>query len=143
MARKKKFSKGLTVLLAIVLLVVGCVVGYLGAAMYEAASFKSDEAPAALVQGELQIHFLELGNKYTGDCTYIKAGDTDILIDAGSRSSSVPVIAEYINQYVTDGKLEYVIVTHAHQDHDAGFAMSEGSIFDLYVSLECHVEGRQ
>ena len=31
------------------------------------------------------IHFLEVGNKYTGDCTYVKAGDIDILIDAGSR----------------------------------------------------------
>ena len=132
MARKKKFSKGLTVLLAIVLLVVGCIVGYLGAAMYEAASFKSDEAPATLVQGELQIHFLELGNKYTGDCTYIKAGETDILIDAGSKTDSIATISAYIDQYVSDKKLEYVIVTHAHQDHYAGFTKREGSLFDLY-----------
>ena len=26
---------------------------------------------------EFSIHFLEVGNKYTGDCTYIKAGDND------------------------------------------------------------------
>ena len=32
------------------------------------------------------VHFLELGNKYTGDCTYIKYGNVDILIDCGSRS---------------------------------------------------------
>ncbi|MBQ8356931.1 MAG: MBL fold metallo-hydrolase [Clostridia bacterium] len=132
MARKKKFSAPLTVFLAIVCLVVGCAVGYLGAAMYGAASFKSDEAPRTLVQGEMQIHFLELGNKYTGDCTYIKAGETDILIDAGSKTSSISTISEYINQYVTDGKLEYVIVTHAHQDHYAGFTQLDGSIFDLY-----------
>ena len=136
MARKKKFSKGLTLFLAIILLVVGCVVGYLGAAMYEAAKFKSDEVPATLVQGELQIHFLELGNKYTGDCTYIKAGETDILIDAGSKTDSIATISAYIDQYVTDKKLEYVIVTHAHQDHYAGFAVSENSLFDLY---ECEV----
>ena len=37
---------------------------------------------------EMSINFLELGNKYTGDCTYIKAGDTDILIDAGSRNTN-------------------------------------------------------
>lgn len=84
--------------------------------------------------GSLQIHFLELGNKYTGDCTYIKAGDMDILIDAGSRTSSVSTIAAYLNQYVTDGKLEYVIVTHSHEDHYAGFATPDGtdSLFDLY-----------
>lgn len=86
-----------------------------------------------VTDGELQIHFLELGNKYTGDCTYIKAGDVDILIDAGSRTTSVSTITNYINQYVTDGKLEYVIVTHAHQDHYAGFTLKNNSLFDLYT----------
>ena len=132
MARKKKFSKPLTIFLALVCLVVGCTVGVLGAATYDALSYKSDEAPRALVEGELQIHFLELGNKYTGDCTYIKAGETDILIDAGSKTSSISTISAYIDQYVTDGKLEYVIVTHAHQDHYAGFTQRDGSLFDLY-----------
>ncbi len=81
---------------------------------------------------DLSVHFLELGNGYTGDCTYIKAGDVDILVDAGSRANSIPTIQDYLNQYVTDNKLEYVIVTHADQDHIAGFAASE-SIFDLYT----------
>ena len=134
--RTKKFSAPLTAFLCVLALCGGLVLGVLGAATYDALSFKSDAVPPSLVSGEFQVHFLELGNKYTGDCTYIKAGDVDILIDAGSRSSSVPVIAEYINQYVTDGKLEYVIVTHAHQDHYAGFATTDGSIFDLY---ECEV----
>ena len=69
----------------------------------------------------IDIHFLELGNKYTGDCTYIKAGDTDILIDAGSRNASASTIASYVDHYCTDHTLEYVIATHAHQDHIAGF----------------------
>ena len=81
--------------------------------------------------GELSIHFLELGNNYTGDCIYIKAGDTDILVDAGSRSSSVPTIKSYLDNYVTDGILEYVVATHADRDHIAGFAAKDG-IFDLY-----------
>lgn len=85
--------------------------------------------------GAVAVHFLELGNKYTGDCTYIKVGENvDILIDCGSKSSSVPTVSNYLNQYVTDGVLEYVIVTHAHQDHYAGFATSAkvDSIFDLF-----------
>lgn len=85
--------------------------------------------------GAVSVHFLELGNKYTGDCTYIKVGkDIDILIDCGSKSTSIPTVSAYLNQYVTDGTLEYVIITHAHQDHYAGFATSEkvNSIFDLY-----------
>lgn len=80
----------------------------------------------------VSIHFLELGNQYTGDSTYIKVGNTDILIDAGSREGSAAVISDYINNYVTDGILEYVVVTHADRDHIAGFAKQEGSIFDLY-----------
>ena len=89
--------------------------------------------------GEFSVHFLELGNKYTGDCTYIKYKDEDvdidILIDCGSKSNSVATVSEYLNNYVTDGILEYVIVTHAHQDHYAGFATTSKvqGIFDLYV----------
>lgn len=88
----------------------------------------------SLDNAELSIHFLELGNKYTGDCTYIKTPTADILIDCGSKSNSISTVANYLNQYVTDGSLEYVIITHAHQDHYAGFATSTKiqSIFDLY-----------
>ena len=86
----------------------------------------------ALQDDQLSIHFLELGNKYTGDCTYIKYGDLDILIDCGSKTNSIPTVQAYLNQYVTDNTLEYVIVTHAHTDHYAGFTLKDGSIFDLY-----------
>ena len=51
-----------------------------------------DDDATVVAEGELEIHFLELGNKYTGDCTYIKAGDKDILIDAGSKASSIETI---------------------------------------------------
>ena len=74
-----------------------------------------------VIYDELQIHFIELGNKYSGDCTYIKAGEYDIIIDAGSRKGSAATIKKYIDQYCTDGILEYVIATHAHEDHIAGF----------------------
>lgn len=95
-------------------------------------STPKDDVPV-ISSGNVSIHFLELGNKYTGDSTYIKVGDTDILIDAGSRENSAAVIGEYLNQYVTDGVLEYVIVTHADRDHIAGFAKEDGSIFDQFT----------
>ena len=69
----------------------------------------------------ISFHFLDLRIRYTGDCTYIKAGENDILIDAGARQGSAAVIDEYLSQHVEDGRLEYVIATHAHQDHIAGF----------------------
>lgn len=83
--------------------------------------------------GDLTIHLLTLGNGSVGDCIFIQAGDNDILVDAGSTTSSIPTITAYIDEYVTDNTLEYVIVTHAHQDHYAGFTKENGSIFDLYT----------
>ena len=74
-----------------------------------------------ITEDALSIHFLELGNKYTGDCTLIKIGDVEVLIDAGSRKNSAGTIVPYVENYCTDGKLDYVIATHAHQDHIAGF----------------------
>ena len=60
--------------------------------------------------------------------------NVEILIDAGSRTNSVQPIYEYVNNYVS-GDLDYVIVTHAHQDHYAGFATGENtdSLFDLFT----------
>ncbi|MBQ8657756.1 MAG: MBL fold metallo-hydrolase [Clostridia bacterium] len=83
----------------------------------------------------LSIHFLEVGNKYTGDCTLIKVGDTEVLIDAGSRQGSAATIVPYIQNYCTDGVLEYVIATHAHQDHIAGFVGTKAAkgIFESFV----------
>jgi hypothetical protein len=52
-----------------------------------------------IVTDELSIHFLELGNGNTGDCTLIDIGDTEILIDAGSRKGSAKTIRKYIDQY--------------------------------------------
>lgn len=133
MAKKKTIRKGLCIFLSLCLFLVGGAGGAFLA--IDGARTPSDAIPS---NGNLSIHFLELGNAYTGDCTYIKAGDTDILIDAGSKYSSIPTIAAYLDEHVSDGVLEYVIVTHAHEDHYAGFATPEGtdSIFDLY---ECEV----
>jgi competence protein ComEC len=80
---------------------------------------------------DLSVHFLQLGNKYTGDCVYINYGEIDIIIDAGSRQSSATTIKAYIDNHIQDNKLEYVIVTHGHQDHIAGFTGSNG-IFASY-----------
>ncbi|MBQ7713091.1 MAG: MBL fold metallo-hydrolase [Clostridia bacterium] len=94
--------------------------------------------PKATTYGDkdLSFHFLELGNNYTGDSTYIKAGDVDILIDAGSRQNSAATIAEYVDKYCTDGKLEYVIATHAHQDHIEGFTNTSKNL-GIFGRYEC------
>jgi competence protein ComEC len=93
---------------------------------------KDKNKPLEPAKGAISFHFMMLGNSNAGDCTYIKAGENDILIDAGSRTNSIDDIDNYVKQYCTDGKLEYVIVTHADQDHIAGFSKKDGSVFDLY-----------
>ena len=88
-----------------------------------------------------------LGNKYAGDSIYIKAGDTDILVDAGSRKNSAPVIKDYLldstsnlHSYVEDNKLEYVIATHADQDHIAAFVGANGIFNDPDLEIETVIE---
>lgn len=143
MARKKKLNKALAVSCAIVFSIFGVALGFLGKLFFfsdkgyvypethvHSSSISAGDINIETIKNEdLSIHFLELGNKYTGDCTFIKVGDNEILIDAGSRTSSIGPIHDYITDYITDGELEYVIVTHAHRDHYAGFA-TENSLFD-------------
>ena len=126
-ASRKKALKRLptwAIVLAVILLIV-----IIGGYYYYENYYKKE----TFIQptGELSFHFMTLGNNYNGDSIYVKAGDVDILIDAGSRAGSVTTIQSYINQYCKDNILEYVIVTHADRDHIAGFAASE-SLFDLY-----------
>lgn len=80
-----------------------------------------DYVPPTYESGTLSIHFLELGNKYTGDCIYIKNGNVEVIVDAGSRTTSAKTIVDYVGKHNDDGIIEYVIATHAHQDHIAGF----------------------
>ena len=92
------------------------------------------EEPKNIITDDLQIHFLELGNNRSGDCTLIKVGDTEVLVDAGSQESSAETIGNYLNDYVTDGKIEYVIATHAHDDHISAFVGTKKvkGIFDRF-----------
>lgn len=98
-------------------------------------STEGDSGSGGDTIAELDIYFPELGNKYAGDCVLIKTGNTEVLIDAGSRTGSAATIVPYIKNYCTDGVLEYVIATHAHQDHIAAFVgtSSAKGVFESFV----------
>ncbi|MBR1984967.1 MAG: MBL fold metallo-hydrolase [Clostridia bacterium] len=125
-------TKVKTFLFAIIAFIIGLVGG---TSSYVLAFSPESDTLFSIAKGDLSIHFLELGNKYAGDCIYIKANDQDILIDAGSRQSSATTIINYVNKYCTDGTLEYLIATHAHQDHIAAFPSTNDrqGIFDAYT----------
>lgn len=85
---------------------------------------------------ELDIYFPELGNGNAGDCTLLKTGNTEVLIDAGSKRNSAAAIVPFLTKYCTDGVLEYVIVTHAHEDHIAAFVGNNGSD-GVFANFKC------
>jgi len=119
---KIKFKKLLSVaalVFVIPILFAGC---YLESAFFGGKGIPPLKPPAVVkTYGDLSIHFLELNNMYAGDCVYISYGETDILIDAGSRQGSAATINNYLNKHVTNNTLDFVIATHADQDHIAGF----------------------
>lgn len=130
------------IILVVILLIIAIAVLYFTGNLGKLTNlFKKDPQDTTIDQGtnaeivdaKFSIHFLEVGNQYTGDCTLIKCGDTEVLIDAGSRQNSAATIKQYVDQYCTDGILEYVISTHAHQDHIAGFVGNKSG--DTYTGI--------
>lgn len=85
------------------------------------SSQKHEGVEEDIIYDDFQIHFMMLGNDKAGDSIYIKAGDTDVIIDAGSRKNSSKTTLPYMDEYVKDKKLEYVIMTHGDQDHIDAF----------------------
>ena len=81
------------------------------------------------------------------DCYMIKAGNTEILVDAGfqlqtpltealnQRISKIyqENVIKKIESYCTDGVLEYLIVTHGDYDHLIGLAV-DGGILDYFYN---------
>lgn len=136
-SHRRKISPAYLIVFILVVIICGIISSYKLFPDYFPFFYQDTNNPLnveVIKSQELSIHFLELGNKYTGDCTLIKAGDVEVLIDAGSKTSSIPTIKKYLNQYITDNTIEYVVVTHAHEDHYAGFATPEDteSLFDFY-----------
>ena len=51
------------------------------------------------------LRYFGTGNKYTGDFTYIKAGDTDILVTE-AQGQQYSDLYEYVSTRATDGIIE-------------------------------------
>ena len=80
---------------------------------------------------KVEVYFPDLKNYKNGDCSLVKVGDTEVLIDAGPNTDALEDITDFLSRICTDGKIEYVIVTHAHIDHYSCFATS-GGIFSRF-----------
>lgn len=151
MAKKKakKTSKQLTffIIVLVLIIIAAAILWYFRPDIFDKLlnfgdnGGTSPDAPQSGEQGEIaeadfSIHFLELGNNNVGDCTLIKCGNTEVLIDAGSKRNSTETVKNYISQYCSDGILEYVIATHAHEDHIAALVGNSNKNDGVLYSFE-------
>ena len=75
------------------------------------------EVSTPTTDGELTMHVINVGQ---GDCILICFPDgKDMVIDCGNKSSGYNYNStkEYLDTYVTDNQLDYLMVTHGDEDH--------------------------
>ena len=70
--------------------------------------------------GELLFHMIDVGQ---GDCLYIQLPDgKDMVIDGGTTKKPYDdfdekTVINYLNNYIKDGTIEYLMLTHTDKDH--------------------------
>lgn len=70
------------------------------------------------------MKFSVLASSSKGNCTYVEAGNTRILVDAGLRCSGVRERLAAIGRSL--GDVQAVLVTHGHSDHVSSLPVIEG-----------------
>jgi len=63
----------------------------------------------------LHVYFLDVGQ---GDSIYVRYKNIDVIVDGGQDNSALYEIGNYRPFY--DQKIEYVIISHTHDDHIVG-----------------------
>lgn len=75
----------------------------------------SEENPLINVDGNLQIHFIDVGQ---ADSILIKQDNNYMLIDGGNNEDG-DMLVKYLKEQGVE-KLDYIIATHPHEDHIGG-----------------------
>lgn len=76
---------------------------------------KDDSEKKQDVSGDLKVHFIDVGQ---ADSILVTQGSSSMLIDGGNNNDD-KLVSDYIkNQGIA--KLDYVVGTHAHEDHIGG-----------------------
>ena len=76
------------------------------------------QPPAAEpLEESLFVHFIDVGQ---ADCTLLKVGDLEILIDGGNTEDGW-YVTDYLTRLGVDD-IELMIATHAHEDHYGGLS---------------------
>ena len=90
---------------------------------------------------KLKVEMIDLG--CNGDSTLISFGKTQILVDAGGNEKSGPAIINTLsNELITKGdkKLDYVIFTHADEDHIVNTRPLYNFLQQHDISIGCWID---
>lgn len=108
MRRGRRYTKVSAASVIFVILIAA--VMYLYSALGEGDDVLSPTVP----DGDVQIHFIDVGQ---GDSTLICSDEVSILIDAGPGSSA-DALASFVKRRTYE--IDYMILTHPHEDHIGG-----------------------
>ena len=72
-------------------------------------------ADIAIPDGTFEMQVVDVGN---ADCIVLRQGDETMLIDAGEAEDVGVIEKHFLEKSI--GKLKYVLITHAHDDHIGG-----------------------
>jgi len=105
---KKRLFFCIVLLLTLCCLLAGCITG---------GSTTDTPAAPAPEGSTLQVHFIDVGQ---ADATLLLCGGQAMLIDGGNVDDSSTIVT-YLKKYDID-YLDYVVCTHAHEDHVGGLS---------------------
>ena len=82
--KRKAKNKVKKFIISLIVFLITSAIGYISYYyFYDDTLNAKKQAVVGVTYDDLQFHFMQLGNNKNGDAIYIKAGDIDILIDAG------------------------------------------------------------
>ena len=90
-------------------------------------------SPSPTTSETLYVHYIDVGQ---GDSIFIKVGDCDILIDAGTATYG-STVSSYLNRQGVDD-IELMINTHADADHCGGLTkvLNDYVVEEVWISKD-------
>ena len=82
----------------------------------------------------LEVYFFDVGQ---ADCTLVRIGDKTMLIDAGNNPDG-KLISRFLRNDLSIKKIDYLIGTHAHEDHIGGMdiIIEDFEIGNFYLPVQ-------